>query len=76
MTVRVSEDDDAVTDAAVTLTHTVTGADEYENPDTPFTISPVTVTPKENDMRGVSGESDIADHRGGRERDLSGQTEY
>ena len=52
VTVRVSEDDDAVTDAAVTLTHTVTGADEYEDP--PFTISPVTVTPKENDMRGVS----------------------
>ena len=29
---RVSEDDDAVTDAAVTLIHTVTGADEYEDP--------------------------------------------
>ena len=30
VTVSVSEDDDAVQDAAVTLTHKVSGADEYE----------------------------------------------
>ena len=55
-TVRVTlaEDDDAVQDAAVTLTHTVTGASDYENPTTPLTISPVQVTLKENDKRGVT----------------------
>ena len=42
MTVSLSDDDDAVQDAAVTLTHTVTGADEYENPPSgqEFTVSP------------------------------------
>ena len=52
VTVSLAEDDDAVRDAAVTLTHTVTGADEYE--DAALDISPVTVTPSENDMRGVT----------------------
>ena len=33
VTVTLAEDDDAVQDAAVTLTHTVTGANEYENAD-------------------------------------------
>ena len=54
MTVNVSEDDDAVPDAHVTLTHSVTGANEYENPDPLFVISTVGVTPKENDERGVT----------------------
>ena len=54
VTVRVSEDDDAVPEPAVTLTHSVTGADEYENPTNGFTISTVSVTPKENDERGVT----------------------
>ena len=54
VTVSVSEDDDAVPDAHVTLTHSVTGADEYENPDPSFDISTVGVTPKENDERGVT----------------------
>ena len=54
VTVSVSEDDDAVPDAHVTLTHSVTGADEYENPVEPFDISTVGVTPKENDERGVT----------------------
>ncbi len=57
VTVSVSDDDDAVPDPAVTLTHSVTGADEYENPTTAFTISPVSVTPKENDERGVTASS-------------------
>ncbi len=52
VTVSVAEDDDAVPDAAVTLTHTVTGADEYE--DGNLQIMSVTVTPSENDMRGVT----------------------
>ena len=51
VTVRVAEDDDAVQDAEVTLTHTVTGADEYE--DLNLQITPVKVTSKENDTRGV-----------------------
>ena len=56
VTVSLSDDDDAVQDAAVTLTHTVTGADEYENPPSgqEFTVSPVSVTLKENDERGVT----------------------
>ena len=54
VTVSVSEDDDAVPDAHVTLTHSVTGANEYENPDPLFVISTVGVTPKENDERGVT----------------------
>ena len=52
VTVSVAEDDDAVRDAAVTLTHEVTGADEYE--DANLQITSVTVTPSENDMRGVT----------------------
>ena len=54
VTVSVSEDDDAVQDAAVTLTHKVTGAEEYEEADPPLTISSVTVTLSENDTRGVT----------------------
>jgi hypothetical protein len=54
VTVSVADDEDAVPDPAVTLTHSVTGADEYENPTTAFTISTVSVTPKENDERGVT----------------------
>ena len=54
VTVSLSEDDDAIQDAAVTLTHKVTGADEYENPDSPIAISPVIVTLNENDTRGVT----------------------
>ena len=60
VTVRLLEDEDAVRDAAVTLTHTVTGADEYEDADPntdgeqPPTISPVKVTLSENDTRGVT----------------------
>ena len=54
VTVSLAEDDDAVQDAAVTLTHTVTGADEYEDADPAVPISPVTVTLKENDKRGVT----------------------
>lgn len=54
VTVRLTEDDDAVQDAAVTLTHTVSGADEYENADPAITISPVQVTLMENDKQGVT----------------------
>ena len=60
VTVSLVEDDDAVRDAAVTLTHKVTGADEYEDIDPdelgqqPLTISPVAVTFNENDTRGVT----------------------
>ena len=55
VTVSVADDDDAVPDPAVTLTHSVTGADEYET--ATFTISTVSVTPKENDERGVTASS-------------------
>ena len=51
VTVSLSEDDDAIQDAAVTLTHEVTGADEYEVPPIAFTVS---VILKENDTRGVA----------------------
>ncbi len=54
VTVSLREDDDAVQDPAVTLTHTASGAEEYENADAPVTISSVTVTFKENDKRGVT----------------------
>ena len=54
VTVRVSEDDDAVPDPHVTLTHSLTGANEYENPESAFDIATVGVTPKENDERGVT----------------------
>ena len=54
VTVSLSEDDDAIQDAAVTLTHEVTGADEYENADPAITISPVSLALKENDTRGVT----------------------
>ncbi len=53
VTVSLAEDDDAVQDPAVTLTHTASGADEYEA-EVPVTISSVTVTFKENDKRGVT----------------------
>ena len=52
--VSLAEDDDAVQDPAVTLTHTASGADEYENAEDPVMISNVTVTFKENDKRGVT----------------------
>ena len=51
VTVSLSEDDDAIQDAAVTLTHEVTGADEYEVPPIAFSVS---VILKENDTRGVA----------------------
>ena len=51
VTVSVSEDDDAAPDPVVTLTHKVSGADEYEDIDT---VSSVTVTLSENDTRGVT----------------------
>ena len=54
VTVSLAEDDDAVQDAAVTLTHTASGADEYENANPAVPISPVTVTLKDNDTRGVT----------------------
>ena len=54
VTVSLAEDDDAVQDPAVTLTHTASGAEEYENAENPVTISSVTVTFKENDKRGVT----------------------
>ncbi len=54
VTVSLSEDDDAIQDAAVTLIHEVTGADEYEEADPPIMISSVKVTLKENDTRGVT----------------------
>ena len=54
VTVSVSEDNDAVSEPVATLTHEVTGATEYENPETAFTVSSVTVTPKENDEAGVT----------------------
>ena len=50
VTVSLAEDADAVQDAAVTLTHTASGTEGYEA----VTISPVTVTLKENDKRGVT----------------------
>ncbi len=53
VTVSVSEDDDAISDVGVTLTHEVTGADEYEAL-AATRISEVMVTPKENDTRGVT----------------------
>ena len=54
VTVSVSEDNDAVPEPVATLTHEVTGATEYENPETAFTVSSVAVTPKENDEAGVT----------------------
>ena len=54
VTVSLSEDDDAIKDAAVTLTHKVTGAVEYEDADPAIPISSVTVALKENDKRGVT----------------------
>ena len=49
VTVSAAEDDDAVTDAVVNLTHTVTGGD-YQG----VTGDPVTVTIRENDTRGLT----------------------
>ncbi|MDE2925385.1 MAG: fibronectin type III domain-containing protein [Acidobacteriota bacterium] len=60
VTVTLAEDDDAVADGQVTLTHTSSGADEYEDTDATtdgvqaVDISPVTVTLAENDMTGVT----------------------
>ncbi len=60
VTVSVSEDDDAVQDVPVTLTHKVSGADEYEDIDSntdgvqSLTISPVLVTLSDNDTIGVT----------------------
>ena len=60
VTVSLAEDDDQAQDAAVTLTHSVRGADEYEDmdPDTdgeqPVTVSSVALTFIENDTRGVT----------------------
>ena len=50
VTVTAADDDDAVPDADVTLTHSVSGAD-YSMP---TTTGSVTVTITENDMRGVT----------------------
>ena len=50
VTVSLSEDNDAAKDPAVTLEHTVTGADEYENVE----VSTVSVELQENDTRGVT----------------------
>ena len=53
--VSVSEDDDAVQDAGVTLIHEVTGSDDdYVDPENPVRVSNVTVTPVENDEPGVT----------------------
>ena len=49
VTVRVSEDDDAETEALVTLEHEVIGGG-YDD----VSASPVEVTPKEDDTRGVT----------------------
>ena len=60
VTVSVSEDDDAVQDVPVTLTHKVSGADEYEDmdPDTDgvqsLMVTPVLVTLSDNDTIGVT----------------------
>ena len=60
VTVSLAEDDDAVQDIPVRLTHTASGADEYEDTDPGIdgvqavSISPVNVTLKENDERGVT----------------------
>ena len=53
VTVSVSEDDDAVPDVGVMLSHKVTGADEYEAL-AATRVSEVEVTPKEDDTRGVT----------------------
>ena len=82
VTVSVSEDDDAVQDAAVTLTHKVSGADEYEDMDADavgeqtVTVESVTVTPQRERHTGRDGSSHFAHHRGGRERDIPGPAEY
>ena len=49
VTVRAAEDDDAVADPAVTLTHTVSGGDYGA-----VTAKNVTVTVTENDTRGLT----------------------
>ena len=54
VTVSLAEDDDAVQDAALTLTHTLAGATEYADADPAVAISPVSVTLTENDKRGVT----------------------
>ncbi len=54
VTVSLAEDDDAVQDPAVMLTHTASGAEEYEDAANPVAISSVSVTFKENDKRGVT----------------------
>ena len=52
VTVSLSEDNDSVADAALTLVHKVTGADEYEEIE--GAVTPVTVEFEENDTRGVT----------------------
>ena len=52
VTVSLSEDSDSVADAALTLVHKVTGAEEYE--DIEGAVTPVTVEFEENDTRGVT----------------------
>ena len=57
VTVSVAEDDDAVPDATVTLTHKVSGAEEYEKDDDNNprpAISSVKVKLNENDTKGVA----------------------
>ena len=53
VTVSVAEDDDAVPDVGVMLSHKVTGAEEYEAL-AAARVSDVKVTAKENDTRGVT----------------------
>ena len=50
VTVSASQDEDAAPDQAVTLSHTVSGADEYQN----VTAASVTITITEDDTAGVT----------------------
>ena len=62
VTVTAKEDDDAASDAAVTLTHTVTGTGEYAG----VTADSVTVTITDNDSAGVTvSESTLDINEGG-----------
>ena len=54
VTVSVAEDDDAIPDPGLMLSHSLTGADEYTDSTNPVSVSQVMVSPTENDTRGVT----------------------
>ena len=74
--VSLAEDDDAVQDPAVTLTHTASGAEEYENADDPVTISTRDGDVQGERQAGRDGESHLIDRSRGIQRDLQSRPDF